>query len=262
MRELSLPIHPFSRRILLTEYGSAEPIQIRPNDILFSMLSLTQMRDRGNLIRLRDLLTAEVCFALDDGLATHISRRCQQVGYHLFRWHKDMLFRYVDVCLRRGGITAAQAIREFYEMYGIEEDDYSSDNAWRMWQRHNHETAGGKNPVFSGKIRGAARVIYSKKRGRPCKVEIPLPDDQVERMAEHLSDIVSGCLRSTPKALLKHARCYFYLHFAGRNHQQVSHRLRLPVSTIYYGAAVIRNWRDTDPTFRRLLGQVVALPGN
>lgn len=259
MKIVVLPLHPFSRRILLSEYGSVEPVSIRPNDILFSMLSLTRVRDRSKQIRVRDLLTTEITFQLDNAIANHLALRCDQVGLHLFKWHKDQLCRYVDVCLRRGGITAAGAIREFYNIHSITEDDFAETNAWKVWQRHNAETQ-GKNRVFSGRIRGATAVVFSKKTGRPCKVPLPVSDETIEDMAERLTDVVSGCLRRVPKSLHKHARCYLYLHVARRGNTDISRRLAAPISTIYYGASVIRNWQATDPTFRRLLQQVCALP--
>lgn len=224
------------------------------------MLSVTQIRDRASLVRLRGLLTSEIEIAMDGALATHIALRCYQAGHHLYKWHKDMICRYIDTCLRRG-MPAWSAIREFYEIHGIGEDDFPVENAWKMWQRHNKSEA-KKNPVFSGRIRGATAVVFSKKVGRPLKVEIPMSNDEIEAMAKRLVDVASGCLRNPPKTLLKHARCYFYLHHAKRNHQEVAEHLGMPVSSIYYGAAVIRNWRDTDPLFDRLLSQVSDLPKN
>lgn len=259
VKTIVLPVHPFSRRILLSEYGKAEPIGIRPNDILFSMLSVARVRDRNNAVRMRELLKAQVSFELDTAIATHIALRCDQVGLHLFKWHKDQLCRYVDLCLRRGGITAAGAIREFYELHDIGEDDFAFDSAWKMWQRHNAET-GKENPVFSGRIRGATGVFFSKKRGRPRIVELPVSDEAVEALAARLADVLDGCLRNTPPRLLKHTRCYLYLYYARRNHRAVADRMRMPVSSVYYGANAIRTWRETDPTFRRLLNQVCDLP--
>lgn len=259
VKQLLLPVHPFSRRILLKEYGGVEPLGIRPNDILFSMLSVARLRDRNNAVRMRELLKAEVTFELDNAIATHIALRCDQVGLHLFKWHKDQLCRYVDVCLRRGGITAAGAIREFYDMHNIGEDDFAFDSAWKMWQRHNAESRKG-NPVFSGRIRGTTPVVFSKKTGRPRAVPLPVSDDTIEACAARLADVITGCLRQSPKALLKHTRCYLYLYYARRDHRSVAARLRMPVSSVYYGANVIRDWRETDPTFRRLLRQVCDLP--
>lgn len=258
LKSIILPVHPLSRRILFSEYGLEFPIFIRPHDILFSMLSITRLRDRTNLVRLRALLTTEIEIAIDGAMAAHIAKRCYQAGHHLYRWHKDMICRYVDTCLRRG-MPAMSALREFYEIHGIGEDDFPLENAWKMWQRHNKEVF-KKNPVFSSGIRGNTSVLFCQKIGRPRKIELPVSDDDIQAMSSRLVDIAASCLPNPPKALHTHAQCYFYIHLARRRHEDVASMMNIPVRSLYRKAKVVKDWRDTDPTFRALLSQVCDLP--
>ncbi len=255
---LSLPVHPLSKRILEAEYGPDLPLRIRANDILFSMLTHTQLRDRSSLVRTADLLTAETQFELDDALARHIERRCYQAGRHLFRWHKDLICRYVDTCLRRG-MTARGALVEFYDLHQVTEDDFSLESAWKMWQRHNRES-NRKNPVFSTGIRGATAVKNCKEITRRRKVKTALPVERIDDMSARLVDVLQGCLRAVPKKTHAHLRCYLYKRYSGLSEEQMCRRLHRSPRGLYYGAAVIRTWKATDATFRRLLEQIVDLP--
>ena len=258
LKEILLPVHPFSRKILLSEYSGQEPLRIPQHDILFSMLCVTRIRDRSNLSRLRPLLTVDINIALDKAMATHIVNRCYQSGLHLFKWHKDMLCRHTEACVRQQN-SALAGIRDFYTMHDIGEDDLPMDTAYKIWQRWNWNLK-RKNEVFFGKKRGKAGVFNSNPPGRPQKVEIPVCDNQIECMAERIVDIASACLSTVPSSLPKHIRCYLYLEYAKRNHLQISQKLAVPVSTLYYGASVIRNWKATDTTFSRLFDKVCDLP--
>lgn len=260
MTTILLPVHPLSRAIFRSEYGSTDPIRIRSNDILFSMLTHTQLRDRSSLVRSQYLLTTHIAFEIDDALAAHIARRCHQVGRHLFRWHKDMICRYVDLCLRRG-MTARGALVEFNELHGVTEDDFPLETAWKMWQRHNREEA-RKSPVFCTRIRGAAAVKKCEKKPRRRHVKIAFDTERLDLMSARLVDVLTGCLRRVPAKTATHVRCYLYQRYSGLSTAQISRRLHRKPRAFYYSARVVRDWISTDPTFRRLLQQVIALPEN
>lgn len=257
MKQITLAVHPMSRQVLLAEYGP-EPISIGQRDILFSMLTFTQLRDRVELEKIQTELTATIDLCVHDALARHLSTRWYLVGAHLFRWHKDMMCRYADASFRMNR-PVKTAIEEWLALFFIEEDMYALEAAYKCWQRWN-EKIRAQNPLFFARLRDKTAAALGKKIEIKKDLTWTVPDVHVECAASRFCEMASACLRHVPKRLNAHARVYFYMSMQGLSRRRAAEKLNVPESSAGYAFRAMRNWAHTDPTMAEMLAQAMAYP--
>lgn len=248
-------MHPLTRRVLLAEYG-VEPIRIGQRDLLFSMLSFVQLRDRVEMQKINEELTATIDLKIHDALALHLQRVWYMVGAHLFRWHKDMMCRYADTSSRLGR-PVKTAIEEWLNLFGVEEDDYGMEAAYKCWQRWN-EKIKVQSPVFFAHLRGKASAEVGKKTGIKKDLRWTVPDVEVELCASRFSEIAGTCLRRVPKRLHQHVRIYLYMQLQGLSRRKAAKKLNIPDRTAGYAYRSLSDWVSTDPVMAHLMAQAMA----
>lgn len=265
MKQIILPLHPFSRAILTAEHGP-EPLIIRQHDVLFAQLSLRRVRPRGSMLQIRQTLTTGVALLLDDDHAAHVIPHAYHVGVCLFRLHKETMCRYVHAC-NLNGVPALQAIRQFYALHQVTEDDYQEESAWKAWQRWANRKKREKKPHFFCQKTGKVSVFLAKKMGRRANFSMPLQaftlslsDIGAElATARFLSAYVSIFPRQ-PKLLARHARIYFYMMCEGLNTHDVQRKLGVSHQSASYARRAMESRARHNQTFRRLLHENIALP--
>jgi len=115
-------------------------------------LKLNQRCYLGNLVQLLltdDLRQWKLKPPPQEALVLILSKRfsaCQinehtlkKLSYHLDQTFKQEMCRYVDMATKFGNISALQAVDNFCDNYGIEEDDYGQDNMYRYYTRYGKE---------------------------------------------------------------------------------------------------------------------------
>ena len=254
MKQISIAVHPISRRILQSEYGHG-PISIGQRDFLFNMLSYTRLRDRVELTRVNEVLTDLIDLQVNDELARHLQTTWYLVGMNLFSWHKDQMCRYASAIVRQPKGDASNAIYDWLTMYEIDEDEYSLETAYKCWLRWNRKIK-DNNAVFSARMRGKAAANLRKKIGIKKDLTWTVPDVDVEIEAAHILDLAEGCLRKVPKSLKQHLRLYLYRIMQGLSEREVAKKLNVPHRTAGYAYCTIRAWMDTDLVMRNLMGKV------
>lgn len=263
MKQIILPLHPLSRRILLSEHG-IEPLIIRQHDVLFAQLSLRRVRPRGSMLQIRQTLTTQVALVLDDDLATHLIPHAYHVGVCLFRLHKETMCRYVQACALNG-VPALQAIRQFYHLHQITEDDYQEESAWKAWQRWAKSRK--KKGVFSTQKTGKASAILSEKRrarANSCTPILPLTmhlcDIGAELAASRFLAAYTGLFRRRPKRMEHHVRIYYYMVCEGLSSHEVARKLGVKQWAAAYARRSIEAQARRNKTIERLLHENLALP--
>jgi hypothetical protein len=262
---VTLPVHPLTRRVLLKEYG-AEPITMGDHDFLFSQLTSAKLRDRT--IRSAEVLSARITLCVHDALALHLNKlsNARAAGATLFRLHKEMLVRYADAVTRTKGKGAARpAIEQWLSLYDVDEDEYSTDTAYKLWQRWNWKLK-EKNPHFAGQLRGKSGVKVSGKKGvrakkaRPLEpLKMTLSEMQIEAAAARFTTLVQSCFRRPPFRIAKQARIYYYMVYGQLSCRQAAGKLGHPRTTCDDAKRSIERRAAKNPTLRRLLEEA-ALP--
>lgn len=264
MLTVTIPCHPLSRKMLLAQYG-AEPITLDNHDPLFDML--TAPRVRPIVAKSKSALSAEITFALDDNIAAHVSRHAIQVGQRLFRHHKPMLCWFVLGCYRaRGKGVVWGAIEDFLALHDVEEDDYSTETAHKLFQRFGWNFD-KKNGHFSGRMREKPGVKMSRKkrvRAKICKpiqpLTITMKDIEVELAIGRFLVSYSRCFRRTPGYLPKHARVYTYITMQHLSIRDAAAKLSMSRTGVQNCLTSFRARMRRNPTVARLMEESIALP--
>jgi hypothetical protein len=140
MQVITIPCAPLTRKILLTQYGPAEPIHLGKRDLLYRQLSF-RGSPRKMHERYQQVLTSSISIEVHRHLAERMQVDVEDVGYHLYDLHKHEMFLWVagKVSLNdedRGvNVQQKAAIKQFLDTHHVEEDDFSLDTACRIWQR-------------------------------------------------------------------------------------------------------------------------------
>ncbi len=256
MLQVTIPCHPLSRAILLSEYG-AEPVVLENHDYLFEVVNTRITPD--DLRRKKSELTAFVALAVNDRLAAHLARYGQIAGQRLFKYHKQLLCRYADAQTRaRGKGHARPSIQEFLNLYGVDEDAYGLESAYKLYQRFGWEI-GKKNADFLGRMRRKPGAVLSEKIAVD-KGPDPNADIFAELAVARFMAAVQTCLKRYHRRLEKQTRAYIYVERCGHTIRSAADLLGIPPSTVHHRCSAMRQRLSRSHTFASLLADALALP--
>jgi hypothetical protein len=121
----------------------------------------------------RELTGGPVQISVTENLAARLNAedRYYTIGWPL---HKAMQYKMMDFVEAQAlaKIPAQTALKMFFRLYNVEEDDYSLDTAYTAWKRHQDKFS-GKSPAFSAEARRAFDPRSWLKIGTK-----PVPDDK------------------------------------------------------------------------------------
>lgn len=251
-----------SRAIMLSEYGG-EPVTLEAHDILFEIINT---RITSEKINKKQELTSCITIAVNPRLAAHLAQHGRIAGIRLFKFHKYMLCRYADAQLRvKGKGHARPAIQEFLNLYGVEEDEYSLESAYKLFQRFGWNFD-KKNANFSGHFRRNPGVKLSRKkkeRARLCQpikpLTIAIKDINVELAIGRFIAAYSRCFRRTPRILLKHARVYTYINMQALSVREAAEKLGMSRTGVQNSMSSFRSRMRRNPTVARMIEESIAL---
>ncbi len=261
MKEITLPVHPITRRMLLHEADGIEPVVLRNHDPLFGIFTVRRLRaDRQNL----QGLSANIAVKVDDAIARHCIEHAAAIGITLYRLHKDIMCRYVQSSILNG-VPALHALRQFYYLHQITEDDYQEESAWKAWMRWS-KTREKKRHFFAHKP-GNPAAHLCKKRARRATLLQPAQantwtytEAAVELAASRFMSAYGHTFRHTPRRLEKHVRIYLYSKMLGLSSRQVSGKVGCPYTTCAYACRLMEARARKNNTISRLLADALALP--
>jgi hypothetical protein len=166
MTIINLHVHPFSARILTTDFGLPDQtyIYIPALDIHSNIISSRERRSCKTL-------TQEI------EIHCHVRDVPEHAGASLYHYHKRKCFEYVLACVDSKR-SARSAIDQFYAVYDISDDEYDRDSMYREWTRYLGDLRKTKSyPTHSGERRTFV-ISRIKGMGRDIAAHI---------VAEHLS---------------------------------------------------------------------------
>lgn len=255
MLKVNIPCHPMSRAILVSEYG-AEPVTLESHDYLFEVINTRITPDD---LRNKKELTHYIELVVNDRLAAHLAQHGLIAGLRLFKYHKHLLCRYADAQVRvKGKGYARPSIAEFLALYNVEEDAYSLESAYKLYQRFGWEI-GRKNPRFLEQMRRKPGVVlFEKKQGR--ETVLPSGDFAAELAVARFMTSVQRLMKRTHTRLEKQARAYIYTEVAGMTYRDAAALLDMPLGTVHYSCRAMHLRLKRNAAIARLLGEALALP--
>lgn len=255
MLQVTIPVHPLTRRILLSEYG-AEPLRIDASDMVFTIMSAL----RGERCRdstARAMLSTTITLQLSARLARQVETHKWSAGLALLKYHKDIMNRYAHAHMMCGR-PAWGALQAFLATYGVTEDEYGLDTAYKNWQRFGW--------FFDGK-NGDFRIQRRRKAGvNVATLPTARKNNRITMDAAALDALAASCLtelqtvlKDLPPRLGEWLRYYIYVEVGGHSKRTAARALRLQVHTVYRGVCHIRRRRQESATFERVLAPMLAL---
>ena len=152
---VSLPISSFSKKIILADYGQA-PIQLGKGDDLLYLLCCRRPQGKDDPVSVR--LSDRLEFLVSEQVAKCVKART--TGWVLHQMHLHRLCTHVQSALLSGG-TAEGAIDIFYQAYGLGDDDFSYESAYKRWQRFQskRKLAGNVRKIVAPRTVGVAKIV-------------------------------------------------------------------------------------------------------
>lgn len=261
MATVHLPLSAFSRKILLAEYGGAEPLEPGRADWLSDMLRIDR-RDSGFQQRAVDALRTSLAINLPHALAEKVLEQGERIGVVIHRQHIEMLTRAMLAAATAGG-QAKTAMLDFYNTYGIDDDDLEADTLYREYQR------------FRKKI---LRNIAAKSAKKTAGVV--LRDSRISQATEtrrrrwNQEELDAVCALVEPRLCSARIRyrkritfathLYIYSALGGRDVPTIARRFRRHIANVYRALANVRARMRRDLKYARairpLLDPVGVLP--
>lgn len=130
---IEIPVAPLTRKILLAKHGGVEPLHLGHRNLLYQQMCYRQ-EETNYLPRHQQALTTYIKIDVHRHLWEKVRSKPWQVGYHLYNLHKQEFFTYMEGATAAGAEQKA-SLRKFFEKYGIDEDDFSEETAYRIWKR-------------------------------------------------------------------------------------------------------------------------------
>jgi hypothetical protein len=254
MQQIILPCHPLTRRVLIAEYGQ-EPILLPNRDLLFSLINTTPLRSRVSHERAFEVLTSTISLQVHDRLAARLKNSWDAAGFLLLKFHKDAACRYVSTMYGLGQ-DARPALQDWLKRHSVEEDDYSLDSAYKMWQRWIWDFS-GKNKEYIARKRD--QTAGGQKVQAKAVALAKMPADQAAVARDRFLAIAPSVLPTVPKVLYKHVHLYYLCTLCGLSQRKAAAAAGIGRrETVRYAVQTISNWRDTNRDFAALLLRAAA----
>jgi len=248
---ISLPVSNFAKKIIQEEYGNHDfdnTIAIDPRDTLWKYLLYRLPPTTKTSEKAHTILTTTIDIAIS---ANNTRRRplgdLWQAGMYLHEVCRQRLLLFIEA-QNVVGIPASRSIEIFYEIYDIDEDDYSRDSAYRLWQRHSSE----KRSIKKIKKWGAN---YAKNTHQKKPIKKPLTPEQVQTMADKICrETLVYWFTSTNAfryAMVEQLLTYIYIYECGSSREDIARRSRIHRRTV---DKRLRKWQDimdTTPSIHR-----------
>lgn len=256
MVEVAVPCHPLTRRILITEYGP-EPIRIDRNDTIFVILTAL----RGERIpeaKASALLTSQIRILIQTATARNIERNRYSTGFALLKYHKEILHRYTHA-LVLSGAKAWNTIEQFLRNYGVTEEEYGTDTAYKNWQRWGWFLQKKNSDFRIQRRRNPGVKVDTLSQIRRSKIS-PFSNEQLNAISDRAFESLQQTFTVCPARLSAWLQHYIYISVGGYSKRTAARILGLNPHTVYRGYCQIRRRREASAAFHAIIRESIALP--
>jgi len=251
---IKIPVSTFSKKILLSEHK--EPIKLDARSIVYQQFNYPHGSRISNLSKAKNTLNDTLSFRISGSLPKK-NPNIFLIGLNLHKFHQEQFIRFIYAQVLIGG-QATDAIQHFYDLYGLNDEDYDTEAAYRRWQRFFRKK---KIAANIKKNKHAIQLNHSK-GGKT--IYIPLSDDEVEnQLGSFVLENINRFMNSRGKFdfhLLKHFKLYFYHMLGMRSAGDIAADMDIHLKTVYYSLKQAKIICQTDPGFRNSV-QKLDIPG-
>lgn len=255
MMEVIIPVAPISRKIVETEKGKS-PIALKAHDLLYEQLNYQKRGHNQGSAKHKTILTDEIRLQVSAKKTARFTERAPHIGYHLYRVHMDMMCRFV-FAQWNAGIDATRAIDNFYFEYGIEEDDFPHETAYKRWQRFKWEIE-DKKPTFFCKKSPEDVLRFSKQSEAIFKTNIPLSDQDEVNIHNRFFKAFYYLNHDATENHLGFFPTWLLFHYSSLSAQEVADRRQISLSSVYYQVRKFNDQLSIDQAFNQIVSSVIA----
>lgn len=246
MATVYLPLSSFSRKILLAEYGNAEPVTPGRADWLSDMLRI----DRSDTRFAEDVtsrIASGIYLNVPPPLADRITQQGLRLGVVLHRNHIEQLTRYM-LAGTMGITNAKSAMRAFYDHYGIEDDDMDEQSVYREFSRFKRIFFRTKPAISATKSRGRVLPdsrIWQGVSATPNRISTA----ELAQICEHFDERLAASRIRRVERLSEQAHIYIWHVRSGRNVPVIAKHFQKHRASVYRAIAAMRRRIRRDRRF-------------
>lgn len=238
MATVHLRISPLSRKIILSESGGIEPVTPGRADWLSDCLRIDRS-DTGFSPAAQAVLRTSLLLDVPPALADRITSGGDRIGMVLHRLHIEMLTRYM-LSAAALGKEAKAAMRAFYDLYDLDDDDLDEQSLYREYSRFRKTffekitaKSGTKSPlVVQPDSRLWQGVSAASRR---------ISNAALDALCAHLDERLRDCRIRRLARLSRQARIYIYCIRGRRSPRKVAERFGIGKSSAYRALRAVRN---------------------
>lgn len=208
--QVDIPLHPISYKILQHQYGDANGvIHITAHSDIKSLFMINWKDWSSSNISIHQDYNSITTFKVTKKLSKIINRNAIKMACELYTRHRSLLLHFIlGHVIGKDKGNAKAAIRLFYEIYGITDDDIDADTVYKAWTRW-YAKWKKKKPILQLKPK-VSRV------GRVAKVISPLPreiaDKKLGTFVQENIDKYMGVNGAIIVSLIHQLQAYVYLY--------------------------------------------------
>lgn len=136
MKEITIPVAGITRAVMLRKYGR-EPIRLSTNDLRRREMMHVGVSNK-HLERKQYSLDRSITLFVNEKEYKHMAGRTGEVGFYFYAQDKHRLFQFVWGRVT-AGLPALDAIKDYYALMGLTDDDHDMETAVRQWNRFYEE---------------------------------------------------------------------------------------------------------------------------
>ena len=251
--QIVVPVAPLSKRIIEKRFPQ-EIIKLSKRDIMYQQLCyFTLSASRSS--KVQDRLTEEVTIQVGNQLAKKIQARLYQVGQHLYNIHCKMMMWYVEA-QTDAGISAKEAMMNFYTKHGMNEDDYSLESAYRRWTRYKSELSSNQpDYFFTDKWKFDPEM--SRSAGAILRAKIPYSDDELLQLLLQFNKKYFRFYNEPPsRKLRKHTYIFICYEIGARPINWMTSKFKTTRQGIWYARSAMDSRCTSNGNLRQILASL------
>lgn len=250
MATVFLPTSSFSRKILLVEYGGVEPVVPGRADWLSDQLRIDRS-DTGFSTNLLATLTTGLLVEVPAHVADRISLQGTRTGAVLHRLHIEMLTRHMISSVMMG-CEAKKAMRNFYDTYGLDDDDLDEQSVYREYGRFSRNFFAKIEAKSGTKSHNAVRPESRIWQGVFAEKDRP-SNTHINTLCEAFDTRLRACRIRRVKRLTKQAHIYIWSKRGNRRWDEIGKRFGIQRSSVYRALKSVRKRIREDKAFSRAI---------
>lgn len=145
---IEIPVHPLSLKIIAREYNNSIDekgiLKLVGRDLLNYQLSIKMSEEHCKQTTAAKLLTSSITVNTTKPVRQEVRDNIHYIGLFLYKQHVQLMLNWIDAQVELID-NVSFSIRNFFDYYDIEEGDFDSDTAYKMYQRSRNQLEISKN---------------------------------------------------------------------------------------------------------------------